>query len=124
MDLDAYTDNAIAEYRQHRPVVPTSTSWQVGQSGNTSRKATQARDRVSQRLLNDLREDWEIHGKKAIEDVRLSSPEAYCKLVVSVLPREVIVKSDIEATLADMTLEDVRAELEALGYRSPAIIDG
>jgi hypothetical protein len=52
-----------------------------------------------------LYDDFVQHGAQVIEEVRVSRPEIYLKVIASILPRQMHVRS--ESLFAGMTNDDV-----------------
>lgn len=52
-----------------------------GQSGNPAGRPKGARSKLSEVFLTTLAEDFETHGKEAIEALRLSDPKAYLQII-------------------------------------------
>lgn len=66
--------------------------WKAGQSGNPAGRPKGARNKLGEAFLADLCADWEKHGPDAIEKVRKEKPDAYLKVVASILPKELNVR--------------------------------
>lgn len=64
------------------------TKFRKGQSGNPSGRPKGARSRLCEDFLKALHEDFQKHGVKAIESVRLEKPEVYFNGVVKLLPQQ------------------------------------
>jgi hypothetical protein len=58
--------------------------------------------------LTDITKSWNKYGKEVLEQVRVSEPAAYLKVVASMINKKE--KEDI-CTEDDMSIEDVREEL-------------
>lgn len=63
--------------------------FQTGQSGNPGGKPKAARNRLTARFLNDLADDFEAHGKKAIIEAREKDPMGYVKAIAALMPKQV-----------------------------------
>lgn len=72
-------------------------------------KIDNPRRRLSERFAADLLADFERHGKDAIEACRVEKPDAYLKVVASLLPKEVHV-----GPTDGMTMEQLNAEIMRL----------
>ena len=59
-----------------------------GQSGNPAGRPKGSRNKLGEAFLADMLADWEEHGKVVIETVRADKPDAYLKVVASILPKE------------------------------------
>jgi hypothetical protein len=60
-----------------------------GQSGNRKGRPKGARNKLSEDFVADLQADWKAHGVGALERVRKDRPEAYLKVVASLVPRQI-----------------------------------
>jgi hypothetical protein len=65
-----------------------------------------SRTKLCKRLLEDLFADWQEGGQAAIKMMRIENPSAYCKMMASILPRELLFENS--ATELD---DDQLAEL-------------
>ena len=72
-----------------------------------------ARNRLSHKFLQDLIADWEANGAAAIRIMRHEDPVAYCKLVGSLVPREVEITANTVAELDDTELDRMISNLRA-----------
>lgn len=93
--------------------------YKPGESGNPGGKPVGSRDRLTKRFLLDLAEDFELHGKKAIQECRETKPDVYVKAIAALCPKEVEVKRPLEDMNADELLTAVRA-LEGFLAARPA----
>ena len=84
--------------------------WQPGQSGNPGGKPKGARNRLQGKFLNALADDFEEHGKKAIEACRAQDPSAYVRAIVALMPKEL----EISRALDDFTDDELAAALATL----------
>jgi hypothetical protein len=80
------------------------------QKGNTyspSRVGHQngTRTRLSRKLLEDLLADWQEGGIAAIRMMRMENPSGYCKLMASILPKELLFESGSVSDLDDTELD-------------------
>lgn len=78
--------------------------FQRGQSGNPGGKPVGSRNRLSGAFLEALADDFERHGKKAIQRCRVATPSRYLQIVASLLPRELAVETQ-GPTLAELLAE-------------------
>ncbi len=72
----------------------SSTSWQPGQSGNPAGCPKGSRDPINEAFLKDLAADWAGDGIKALRNAREDRPAEYCRMVASLLPKDLNVKND------------------------------
>lgn len=63
--------------------------FQSGQSGNPGGKPKNARNRLQNGFLTRLADDFEQHGKAAIEAAREKDPVGYIKAIASLMPKQV-----------------------------------
>ena len=101
---------------------PKEKGFQPGQSGNPGGKPVGSRNRLQGDFLRALAEDFEAHGKAAIVECRTAKPDAYLKVVASLMPKEV----DVRRVTDDLTddqlaaiVDSLRAGLEAEGVIQP-----
>jgi hypothetical protein len=98
------------------------------QSGNRGGgRPAGARNKLNSRFLDDLLSDWNTHGKKAIELMRVEDPSTYVRVVASTLPKEFTVETAL-AELSDDDVDDLigRLKQHMLENRkqSPMLIEG
>lgn len=68
---------------------PAVFQFKPGTSGNPGGKPAGARNRLSTKFVHDLLEDFEAHGKEAIQAARTDDPVSYVRVVASLLPKQV-----------------------------------
>ena len=79
--------------------------WEKGQSGNPRGRPKGARSKISEATLQDLLVDWEAHGSEAISAFRDKDPGGYVRTVVSLLPKNVELKSELNVNFIDALKE-------------------
>jgi hypothetical protein len=94
-----------ATERKHRNLIP----FKPGQSGNPRGRPRGARNRLGEDFLGHLCEDFAAHGQAAIERVRQEDPATYLRVIASLVPKELKVKT---GPLVGLT----EAELNALAH--------
>ena len=67
-------------------------AWQPGQSGNPAGRPIGNRNKLNEKFILALHDDFGQHGAKVIEQVRKDKPDVYLKVIASILPRELHVK--------------------------------
>jgi hypothetical protein len=60
-----------------------------------------SRSKLGEAFLSAMHADFEAHGSEVIEKVRVEKPDAYLKVVASILPKELNVKVDPIEELTD-----------------------
>jgi len=53
-----------------------------------------SRNKLGEAFLEALHEDFQANGKEAIETCRLEKPDAYLKVIASILPKQAEIKID------------------------------
>lgn len=66
-----------------------------GQSGNPKGRPKGSKNKLSEEFLADLLADWQQGGVAALKEARANKPTEYCKLVASLVPKEITVKNDL-----------------------------
>ena len=90
---------------------------QPGETRNPGGKPVNARNRVTKLFLERLADDFEEHGRGAIEDCRTQDPSRYVAIVASLLPKEFIIERPLEGMSDDelaAAIADIRARLRAV----------
>ena len=73
---------------------PSSPAWQPGQSGNPKGRPIGSRNKLNERFILELHDDFAQHGRAVIERVREQRPDVYLKVIASILPRELHFKNE------------------------------
>jgi hypothetical protein len=90
--------------------------WKPGQSGNPAGRPKGSRHKLSEDFLKALAEDFENHGKDAIERMREERPGDYIRVIASLVPKDLNLNVNeyehwTDEQLADR-LEKLNGELE------------
>lgn len=78
-----------------------------GQSGNPAGRPKGSRNKLGEDFIAALAEDFSEHGVAAIVAVRSEKPDAYLKVIASILPRELKVTTENDLT-DDQLIERIR----------------
>lgn len=84
-----------------------ATQFKPGQSGNPAGKPKGSRNKLGEDFIAALHEDFQEHGVAAIAAVRADKPDAYLKVIASILPRELKVTTENDLT-DDQLIERIR----------------
>lgn len=99
--------------------------YKPGQSGNPAGRPKGSRNKLGEAFLSDMQADWVKHGSKAIEKVREEKPDAYLKVVASILPRDLNVNvNKFDDMTDDQLIERLRDLHEAVSPFLPDAGDG
>lgn len=71
-----------------------------------------SRNALGEAFLQDMQADWEVHGVQAIAEVRETKPDAYLKIVASILPRDLNVNINPMEEATDEELVQRLRDLE------------
>lgn len=85
-----------------------------GVSGNPKGKPVGSRNKLGEAFLADMLADWEQHGATTIEKVRTEKPDAYLKVVASILPRDLNVNLNPMQEATDDELVQRLRDLDAI----------
>jgi hypothetical protein len=80
-----------------------------------------SRTKLCKRLLEDLAADWAEGGIAAIRMMRIENPSGYCKMMASILPKELLFESGAVTELDDNALDRIDEFLMGLHQQ---IIEG
>lgn len=80
-------------------------------NGNAKGRPKGSRNKLGEDFLSALQESFEKHGPETIEKVRTERPHEYLKVVASILPKELNVRTD---ALNEMSDDDLAAILGAV----------
>jgi len=108
MDVDA--DKTAEKARVvGRPFEP-------GNRANPAGRPKGSRNKLGEAFISALHDDFVQHGPQVIETVRIEKPDQYLKVVASILPKELNIKTDAFDGVSDEQLAAlVHAARSALG---------
>jgi hypothetical protein len=66
-----------------------------------------SRNKLCRAVLDDLLADWAEGGVAAIRMMRIENPSGYCKMMASILPRELLFESGAVTELDDNALDRI-----------------
>ncbi len=95
------------------PLPPVETRFKPGESGNPGGKAKHSRNRLQSGFLLRLADDFDAHGKAAIEAAREKDPVGYIKAIASLMPKQV----EQSQPLDDLTDAELTAGIALLRSR-------
>lgn len=72
-----------------------------------------SRNKLGEAFLEDMLADWEANGPAAIREVRETKPDAYLKVVASVLPKDLNVNINQTDHMTDEQLVERIRSLDA-----------
>jgi hypothetical protein len=72
-----------------------------------------SRNKLGEAFLEDMLADWEANGPSAIREVRETKPDAYLKVVASILPRDLNVNINQTDHMTDEQLVERIRSLDA-----------
>ena len=88
--------------------------WKPGQSGNPMGRPKGAKNKVSEKFLENLQDNWEKHGVDALEKAAESDPMQYVKMVASLVPRELKQETSINISFIEALKQINQSETELL----------
>jgi hypothetical protein len=96
---------------------PIEYRWKPGQSGNPGGTAKGARDKLQGDFLHALAKDFAEHGEAAIVTVRETKPDAYLRVVASLMPKQ-FEPADVSKVDDNAVLDAIKQKLAARAARA------
>lgn len=93
--------------------------WGEGQSGNPAGRPKGSRNKLANEFVDTLYADFQEHGKKAIETVRIDKPEVYVQIIAKLLPRDVKLEASHTLTKITHVIIDKPNETKVIDTNSP-----
>ena len=66
--------------------------WKKGETGNPAGRPIGARQKISERLLNDLATVWEEHGAAVLTRLATEDPAKLAQIAYGLLPKDVFIR--------------------------------
>jgi hypothetical protein len=79
--------------------------WSAENPPPHSHRPKGARNKLARKFLEDCYADWQEHGAAAIKLMRIEDPPGYCKMMASLVPRELELTSTRVTELSDDDFE-------------------
>ncbi|RYE71343.1 MAG: hypothetical protein EOO81_06160 [Oxalobacteraceae bacterium] len=90
-----------------------------GQSGNPKGRPAGSRNKLGEDFIAALNEDFQAHGRAAIQKVRDEKPDQYLKVIASIVPKDLNVNVNNFDGMSD---DELRAELRGLAASLAAFV--
>jgi hypothetical protein len=96
--------------------------WKPGQSGNPAGRGIGSRNKLAEKFITALYDDFTEYGAVVIKEVREDRPEIYLKVIASILPRQLSVRSEsLFEGLSNADVEQLAVEVRrAILARTPS----
>ena len=94
--------------------VTTNHLWKPGQSGNPMGRPKGSKNKISEKFLENLQDNWEKHGIGALEKAAENDPMQYVKMVASLVPRELKQETSINISFIEALKQINQSETELL----------
>lgn len=101
-----------------------------GEIANPSGRPVGGRQKLSEKFLDDVLEDWKTNGAATLHLARAESPMEYVKLVASMLPKEATLNVNETLTIKSAAIHALDGWLEGItgerlqGESSDIVQDG
>jgi hypothetical protein len=96
--------------------------FEPGNNANPKGRPKGSKNKLSEDFVRALAKDFEEHGEQAICHVREEKPDAYLKVIASIIPKEFVFKE--ESNLDDLTDEQLENEIRSRVERVRSLLCG
>lgn len=103
----------VAEKKDTRPHL-APYRWQPGQRPEGAGRPKGSRNKLGEAFIAAMHDDFKEHGVSVIERVRNEKPDAYLKVIASILPKELNVNTNALGEMSDDELIGVISALRAI----------
>lgn len=97
---------------------PREHCFKPAESGNSAVRRRGSRNRIDERFLDAMCEDFDLHGREVIARVRTDNPAVYLRVVARLLPAHLLVQEARLDHLSDSELADYLAVIRKILGRS------
>jgi hypothetical protein len=94
--------------------VRTNHLWKSGQSGNPLGRPKGSKNKISEKFLVNLYENWDRQGVIALDKAAENEPMQYVKMVASLVPRELMKETSINISFIEALKQINQSEKELL----------
>lgn len=108
--------------KKTRAEVLREHAFKPGQIGNPAGRPKGARNKLGEAFVEALQEDFEEHGREAIQKVRAEKPDQYLKVIASLLPKDV--NLNITDNAEDLTDDEIRSRIRDLAGQLAPFLGG
>jgi hypothetical protein len=70
---------------------PNAGQWVAGRSGNPAGRPQGSRQKISERLLSDLADVWEKHGRSVLARLAVDEPGKLASIAYGLLPKDIFI---------------------------------
>jgi hypothetical protein len=101
--------------KTRKPIPPVEHQFKPGNPG----RPKGSRNKLGEAFMDDLYQSWLAHGPAAIEAVLKTKPDAYLKVIASLLPKDLVLKV---RPLDELSDEQLLERLRSLTKRAAPLL--